>query len=49
MFRDYPYIASAKGLGGWVKKKARFADVQYCIYADKVGGFQKGPKYADVI
>ena len=26
-----------------------FADVQYCIYADKVGGIQKGQKYADVI
>ena len=26
-----------------------FADVQYCIYADKVGGVQKGQKYADVI
>ena len=26
------------------------ADVQYCINADKVGGWvQKGPKYADVI
>ena len=34
---------------------ARFADVQYCIYADKeesghwVGGVQKGQEYADVI
>ena len=47
--RDHPYITSAKGLGGWVKKKARFADVQYCIYADKVDGVQKGQKYTDVI
>ena len=29
-------------LGGWVKKKVRFADVKYCIYADKVG--EGGPK-----
>ena len=31
---------------------ANFADVQYCIYADKVGGLagsKKGQKYADVI
>ena len=28
---------------------ASFADVQYFIYADKVGGVQKGHKYADVI
>ena len=28
---------------------AIFADVQYCIFADKVGGVQKGQKYADVI
>ena len=48
MFRDYPYIASAKGLGGWVKKKARFADVQYCIYADLVVS-EKVQKYAEVI
>ena len=32
---EHPYITSAKGLDWWVKKKARFADVQYCIYADK--------------
>ena len=48
-YRDHPYITSAKGLGGWVQKTASFADVQYCIYADKVGGAQKGQKYADVI
>ena len=24
----------SKGLGGWVKKIASFADMQYCIYAD---------------
>ena len=34
LLRDHPYITSAKGLGGWVKKIAVFADVQYCIYAD---------------
>ena len=32
---------------------AIFADVQFCIYADKVGGcqggFHKDQKYADVI
>ena len=28
---------------------ASFADIQYCIYADKVGGVQNGQKYADVI
>ena len=29
---------------------AIFADVQYCVYADKVSGLgQKGQKYADVI
>ena len=28
---------------------AIFADVQYCIYADKVGGVQKCQKYDDVI
>ena len=27
--RDHPYITSAKGLGGWGKKMAIFADVQY--------------------
>ena len=42
--RDHPYITSAKGQGGWVSKLASFADVQYCIYAGKVGGVQKGQK-----
>ena len=51
---DHPYITSTKGLGGWVKKKARFADVQYRIYADKVGtvkvgGSEKVQNYADII
>ena len=50
MSRDHPYIASAKGLGGflggWVKKKVRFADAQYCINADKVGGWVVGFKKA---
>ena len=49
MIRDHPYITSAKGLGGWVPKMAVFADVQYCIYADIVGGSEKVPKYVDVI
>ena len=46
-----PYIMSAKGLGGWVQKMAMLADVQYYIYADKVGGSvgRWGQKYADVI
>ena len=35
--KSVPYITSAKGPGGWVKKMAIFADVQYCIYADIVG------------
>ena len=37
--RDHPYIKLDKGLGGWGRKMAIFADVQYCIYADKVGGW----------
>jgi hypothetical protein len=28
---------------------AIFADVEHCVYADIVGGFEIGPKYADVI
>jgi hypothetical protein len=28
---------------------ASFADVQYCIYADMVGGSEKVQTYADVI
>ena len=40
--RDHPYITSAKRVGGWIQKMANFADVQYCIYAYKVGGW--GPK-----
>ena len=27
---DHPYITYAKGQGGWGRKKAIFADVQYC-------------------
>jgi hypothetical protein len=37
--RDHPYIMSAKELGVWVQKMAIFADVQYCIYANIVGGW----------
>ena len=41
--RDRPYITSV--LGGWVQKMPFFADVQYCIYADIVGGWvRKGQK-----
>ena len=48
--RGHAYITSAKGPGGWVKKMVNFANVQYCIYADKVGGWgPKRPKYADVV
>ena len=47
--RDHPYIPSANGLGGWVQKMAIFADVQYCVYADKVGESVKVQKYADVM
>ena len=35
--RDHPYIKLAKGLGGWRRKMAIFADVQYYIYAAIVG------------
>ena len=35
---------------GWVGLEMTiFADIQYWIYADKVGGVQKGQKYADVL
>ena len=37
--RDHPYIKSARGLGGWVQKKAIFPDVQYCIYAKNHSGW----------
>ena len=35
----------------WVGlENGQFADVQYCIYADIVGGWvRKSPKYADLI
>ena len=39
--RDHPYIKLAKGLGGWRRKMAIFADVQYCIYVEGVGGWVK--------
>ena len=47
--RDHPYITSPKELGRWGQKMAIFADVQYCIYADIVGGSEKVQKYADVM
>ena len=38
------------GLENHFLKMTSFADVHYCIYADKVGEWvQKGQKYADVI
>ena len=39
LIRDHPYFTSAYGLGRLVQKKANFADVQYCIYADIVNGW----------
>lgn len=36
--RNHPYVTSAKGLSGWGWKMAIFADVQYCIDADILGG-----------
>ena len=42
------YITSAFGLGGGVQKSALFADVQYSIYANIVGGSKKAQKCADV-
>ena len=50
---NHPYIMSAKDSTGWVGvKKSSLADVQYCIYADIVGGLggsEKVQSYADVI
>ena len=40
---------SAKGKDGWGWEIAIFADVEYCIYTDIVGGSEKVQKYADVI
>ena len=38
-------LTSANEPGGWVQNMAVFADVQYCIHADKVGGWGiKRPK-----
>ena len=45
---DIQYITSAYGMSGLVQKKATFADFQYCIYADIVGGWV-GQKNAKVI
>ena len=39
----------SKGLDGSVQKKVSFADIQQCIYADKVGGPEKVQNVADVI
>ena len=38
---DHPYNTSAKGLGGWGQKMATFADVQYCIFDETMGGSGK--------
>ena len=46
--RDLPYSTSAKGLGGFRKWQV-FDDVQYCFYADIVGGSKKIHKCADVM
>ena len=40
---------SAKGLGGWGQKIGIFADIQYCIYSNIVGGSEKVEKYADIL
>ena len=40
------YVSKRTGSVGWVKKMTIFADVQYCIYADKVGGW--GPKRSKI-
>ena len=39
--RNHPYIMSVKRLSEWVYKMTSFADVQYFIYADIVGGWIK--------
>ena len=31
-FWNHPYVTSAKGLGGWVRKLSLFADFQYILY-----------------
>ena len=40
---------SAKAWVHGLKKRAVFADIRYCIYADMVGGSKKVQKFADVI
>ena len=39
--RDHSYVTTVEELGGWVWKMAIFADVQYFIYAEIVGGSEK--------
>ena len=48
---DHLHIASAEWLGGWVWSRnwAFFADCQYCIYADLLGGSETIQNYTDVI
>ena len=48
-FWDHPFITSEKELGEGGSKKDIFADGQYCIHADIVGGSEKVQKCADVI
>ena len=40
---------SAKRLDGWVWKMAIFADVQYYIYADIVGGIPREDSLEDFV
>ena len=47
--RNHPYIMSAKGLGGWVLKRASFWWRSVLFYPDIVGGSEKVKKCADVL
>jgi hypothetical protein len=53
IFGKKPSIYYVSKRTGWVGSKKKgggeFADVQYCIYADIVGGSEKVQKYFDVI
>ena len=44
-----PILRQQKDWVGGVGKWPIFADVQYCTYADTVGGSEKVHNYADVI
>ena len=43
-----PSLYYVSKMTAWVQKIAIFADVQYCIYADIVGGSEKVKKHADI-